>query len=88
MGQIAETESLKRFLTKTTNVIMDLILRGGLGGWVLNGDTSETSQLIEEPLTKEQIKEIYFIFPCPVQDCVNKNKFYRWTHNQCGGGRL
>ena len=34
------------------------------------------------------LTEIDFISPCPVQDCVNKNKFYRWTHNQCGGRRL
>jgi hypothetical protein len=63
-------------------------MEGGLGGWVLNIDTSETNRFIAEPLTKEQIKEIYLISPCPVQDCVNKNKMYRWTHVKCGGGRL
>ena len=31
------------------------------------------------------LTEIDFISPCPVQDCVNKNKCYRWTHNKCGG---
>jgi hypothetical protein len=30
-------------------------------------------------------KEIDFISPCPVDQCKNKNKIYRWTHNQCGG---
>ena len=31
------------------------------------------------------IKEIDFISPCPADQCKNKNKRYRWTHNQCGG---
>ena len=30
-------------------------------------------------------KEIDFIYPCPADQCKNKNKIYRWTHNQCGG---
>ena len=33
----------------------------------------------------EEITEIDFISPCPVQECVNKNRMYKWTHNQCGG---
>ena len=34
---------------------------------------------------EEQLTEMYFIAPCPVDQCKNKNKFYRWTHNKCGG---
>ena len=30
-------------------------------------------------------KELDFISPCPVDQCKNKDKKYRWTHNQCGG---
>ena len=88
MAQPAEESSQQRFIAKTLKAIMSLMMEGGLGGWVLNIDTSETNRFIAEPLTKEQIKEIYFISPCPVQDCVNKNKMYRWTHVKCGGGRL
>ena len=31
------------------------------------------------------IDEIDFISPCPVDQCKNKNKMYRWLHNNCGG---
>ena len=33
----------------------------------------------------EQLTEIDFISPCPVQQCVNKAKTYRWIHSECGG---
>ena len=26
--------------------------------------------------------------PCPVANCKNKHKYYRWTHQQCGGTLL
>ena len=32
-----------------------------------------------------EIEENDLILPCPVQECRNKNKMYRWTHNRCGG---
>ena len=31
------------------------------------------------------IDEVDFISPCPVQDCINKSKSYRWVHSGCGG---
>ena len=31
------------------------------------------------------ISEVDFISPCPVQDCINKQKSYRWIHYNCGG---
>ena len=31
------------------------------------------------------IDEVDFISPCPVQDCINKQKSYRWIHHNCGG---
>lgn len=31
------------------------------------------------------IKDIDFISPCPVQDCINNTKAYHWTHANCGG---
>jgi hypothetical protein len=31
------------------------------------------------------ISEVDFISPCPVQDCINKQKSYRWIHHNCGG---
>jgi hypothetical protein len=31
------------------------------------------------------IDEVDFISPCPVQDCINKSKSYRWVHSDCGG---
>lgn len=31
---------------------------------------------------------IDWISPCPVVNCKNKNKYYRWTHQQCGGTLL
>ena len=34
---------------------------------------------------EEELTEIDFISPCPVDQCRNKNKSYRWIHNQCGG---
>jgi hypothetical protein len=33
----------------------------------------------------EIITEVDFISPCPVQQCVNKQKSYRWIHTDCGG---
>ena len=33
----------------------------------------------------EEMTEIDFISFCPVQECINRNKKYKWTHNQCGG---
>ena len=36
-------------------------------------------------MSDQQITEIDFISPCPVQECVNKNKSYRWIHSDCGG---
>ena len=33
----------------------------------------------------DSIVEIDFISPCPVQQCINKNKSYRWIHSDCGG---
>ena len=34
---------------------------------------------------EEQLTEIDFTSPCPVQECIHKDKIYKWTHNQCGG---
>ena len=34
---------------------------------------------------EEQLTEIDFISPCPAQECIYKDKMYKWTHNQCGG---
>jgi hypothetical protein len=31
---------------------------------------------------------IDWISPCPVKNCPNKKKYYRWTHQQCGGTLL
>ena len=31
------------------------------------------------------IDEIDFISPCPIENCKNKRKMYRWLHNNCGG---
>ena len=31
------------------------------------------------------IDEIDFIFPCPVDECINSNKLYKWFHHSCGG---
>ena len=31
------------------------------------------------------ITEIDFVAPCPVQECINKDKSIRWTHYKCGG---
>ena len=33
----------------------------------------------------EELVEIDFISPCPVNKCKNQNKMYRWLHNNCGG---
>lgn len=33
----------------------------------------------------EELTEIDFVSPCPVQQCINKNKTYRWIHSNCGG---
>ena len=32
-----------------------------------------------------EINELDFISGCPVQECINKNKLYRWIHENCGG---
>ena len=31
------------------------------------------------------ISEVDFIAPCPVQDCLNIGKVFRWIHYNCGG---
>ena len=31
------------------------------------------------------IYEVDFISPCPVQDCINKQKSYHWIHHNCWG---
>jgi hypothetical protein len=36
-------------------------------------------------MSENSIYEIEFISPCPVQDCPNKGKKYRWLHTGCGG---
>ena len=33
----------------------------------------------------EDLVEIDFISPCPVEKCKNKNKMYRWLHVNCSG---
>ena len=37
------------------------------------------------PNNEETVEEIDFRAPCPVQQCVNKDKVYRWRHRNCGG---
>ena len=34
---------------------------------------------------EEVITEIDFIAACPVQECINKNKWHKWLHDKCGG---
>ena len=33
---------------------------------------------------KEEITEFELISPCPVQECLTKDKLYKWTHKKCG----
>ena len=35
--------------------------------------------------SSEERTEIDFISPCPVSQCINNEKSYRWTHKDCGG---
>ena len=33
----------------------------------------------------EQLTEIIFESPCPVNSCINKTRVCKWTHTGCGG---
>jgi hypothetical protein len=50
--------------------------KGICGTIVDNFDGNESHQ---------EITEVDFIAPCPVQDCINKNKWHKWLDDKCGG---
>ena len=79
-NQLGVSKSKENFLEELTRAIMTQYIeikekeRSGTTGNNVDGGKS-----------KQKITEIDFIAPCPVQDCIDKNKCYKWIHTKCKG---